>query len=75
MRSGIYLGRETVEIREAELPKAGDDDVPARHSIQSMTERWGSEAGAARGACSGKEPDMMFLLGNHVRFFQSGVDF
>lgn len=36
MKAGIYLGKETVEIRELDLPKVGDDDVLVQNLYSSI---------------------------------------
>lgn len=36
MKAGIYLGKESVEIRELDLPKVGDDDVLIQNIYSSI---------------------------------------
>ena len=36
MKSGIYLGKEKVEIREIPLPEVGDNDVLVRNIYSSV---------------------------------------
>lgn len=36
MKAGIYLGKESIEIREVDLPEVGDNDVLVQNLYSSI---------------------------------------